>query len=183
LYVTGWTYAYRYFDAFRIPMLMAEQPREHLFVYGGLVVWKNPVVSLIAALVMLGVITACAWHRMRLGRFGITAIVVLLVLLVFAVGRFGAIRTAVSDFQSQQKEDFSAYPRVRFARNDVTLLAPELSGDIDKTDCGRLVLATEENLFLIRPIRDAFGIDLDTFVIPRRELKALRLRADYTSCP
>jgi hypothetical protein len=33
LYVTGWTYAYRYFDAFRIPMLMAEQPREHLFVY------------------------------------------------------------------------------------------------------------------------------------------------------
>ena len=39
LYVTGWTYAYHYFDAFRIPMSMADLPREHLFFCGGLVVW------------------------------------------------------------------------------------------------------------------------------------------------
>ena len=55
--------------------------------------------------------------------------------------------------------------------------------DLPGTDCGRLVLATADPLFLIRPIRGAANAPLDTFVIPRDGVKALRLKADYTSCP
>src|SRR4051794_27736449 len=38
LYVAGWTYAYHYFDRFRIPLLLVDLPREHLLIYGGLTV-------------------------------------------------------------------------------------------------------------------------------------------------
>src|SRR3954454_24094510 len=57
LYVAGWTYAYHYFDRFRIPLLMLDLPKEHYFVYGGLVVWK----SLGTAVVVAGCVIAPAW--------------------------------------------------------------------------------------------------------------------------
>ena len=51
LYIAGWTYAYAYFDRFRIPLLLVDIPFQHMLVYGGLVVLKNSLSSaLIAAL-------------------------------------------------------------------------------------------------------------------------------------
>lgn len=183
LYVTGWLYSYHYFARFRIPMLMADLPKEHLFVYGGLVVSKNPFLSLLVALAIVGVIGACTSYRRRLKRFGLGTIVVVLVLLVFLLGRLGAIGTAAAEFATQQVTDFDAYPRVRVALADGVPDASLLLADIADTDCGRLVLATPDRLFLIRPVAGASGLDLDTFVIPRAHVTLLRLRADYSSCP
>jgi hypothetical protein len=183
LYVTGWTYAYHYFDAFRIPMRMADLPKEHLFVYGGLVVWKNLAASIAVALAVGAVIAGCVRYRGWLRRFGITTIVVILVLTVFALGRLAAIRAAEADFGTQRASDYDAYPRVRFALEDTAPPGKELLADLAGSDCGRLVLATADWLFLIRPIRGAAAARLDTFVIPRDHLKSLRVKADYTSCP
>lgn len=183
LYVTGWTYAYHYFDAFRIPMLMADPPKEHLFVYGGLVLWKNWFLSLATGLVVFGIIAACVRYRRRLRRFGIATIVVVLVLALFHLGRLGAVAAARSDFEIQQATDFDAYPRVRFALTDDAEPPAALLADLAKSDCGRLVLATKDRLFLIRPVAGAGDGRLDTFIVPRDGIKALRLKADYSSCP
>jgi hypothetical protein len=182
LYVTGWTYAYHYFDAFRIPMRMTDLPKEHLFVYGGLVVWKNLAASIAVALAVGAAIAGCVRYRGWLRRFGITTIVVILVLAMFALGRLAAIRAAEADFGTQRANDYDAYPRVRSALKDTASPGKELLADLAESDCGRLVLATAEWLFLIRPIRGAAGVRLDTFVIPREGLKSLRLKADNTSC-
>ena len=183
LYVSGWTYAYHYFDAFRIPMRMADLPKEHLFVYGGLVVWKNLAASIAVALAVGAAIGGCVRYRGWLRRFGITTIVVILVLAMFALGRLAAIRSAEADFQMQRANDYDAYPRVRFALEDTASPGKELLADLAESDCGRLVLATADWLFFIRPIRGAAAVRLDTFAIPRDDLKSLRLMADYTSCP
>jgi hypothetical protein len=55
-------------------------------------------------------------------------------------------------------------------------------GDILRTDCARLLAATKHRLFLIRSIRGAADVDLDTFVLPADKV-VIRIRADYTSCP
>jgi hypothetical protein len=183
LYVTGWTYAYHYFDAFPIPMRMAELPKEHLFVYGGLVVWKNLIASLVIALAMLAAIAGCVHYRGWIGRFGVTTIVVILVLAMFAFGRLAAIRAADADFETQRASDYDAYPRVRFALKDTAPPDRERLADLAESDCGRLVLATTDWLFLIRPIRGAVAVPLDTFVIPRNGVTSLRLKADGASCP
>jgi MFS family permease len=183
LYVTGWTYAYHYFDAFRIPMRMADLPKEHLFVYGGLVVWKNLIASLAVALAVGAAIAGCVRYREWLWRFGITTIVVILVLAVFALGRLAAIRAAETDFRTQRASDYDAYPRVRFALKEDAPPGKELLADLADSDCGRLVLTTTDWLFLIRPIRGVAAARLDTFVIPREGLKSLRVKVDNTSCP
>lgn len=181
LYVTGWIYAYHYLDAFRIPMLMAELPKEHLFVYGGLVLWKNLFAASIAALVLFVVTSACVWYRRQLQRFGIATIVVILVLAAFVVGRLGALQTAEAEFEAQRSRDFDAYPRIRLALQDTAPASRELLGDIAQSDCGRLVLATQNQLFLIRPIRGV-EFSLDTFVIPRTHIKSIRIQKNYSSC-
>jgi hypothetical protein len=183
LYVTGWTYAYHYFDKFRIPMLMTELPREHLFVYGGLVLWKNPVVTGLVALALFVLISACVRYRARLRRFGVSTVMVVTILLLFVGGRFGAIATAEADFAVQRAEDDPAYPRVRFSLEDSISSPKDVLADLPASDCGRLVLATSDRLFLIRPVAGASGTDLDTFVVPRDDLKSIRIKADYASCP
>lgn len=182
LYVTGWTYAYHYLNAFRIPMLMAELPKEHLFVYGGLVLWKNLFATILIALVLFAAISACVFYRHHLQRFGITTIIVILVLATFIVGRLGAVHTADAEFEGQRSRDFDAYPRVRLELKDTDSGSKDLLGDIAKTNCGRLFLATPSQLFLIRPIRDV-DYPLDTFVVPRSEIKSVRIYGKYSSCP
>ncbi|MBV8614035.1 MAG: hypothetical protein JOY66_09740 [Acetobacteraceae bacterium] len=46
-----------------------------------------------------------------------------------------------------------------------------------------MLAASKERLFLIRPVRGAPGLDLDTFILSGKAVEAVRLRADYTSCP
>ena len=58
-YFAGWSYAYHYFDRFRIPLLMVDVPTEHVFVYGGLVIWKNWYWAILLAIVLLGLAWTC----------------------------------------------------------------------------------------------------------------------------
>ena len=80
LYMAGWIYAYEYFDTFCIPMLLAQIPREHLFVYGALTVWKNPGVAIAVAGLAALLCWLCGRFRSRLGRGGLAGIVALAVL-------------------------------------------------------------------------------------------------------
>jgi hypothetical protein len=90
---------------------------------------------------------------------------------------FGAIATADADFAVQRAEDYPAYPRVRFSLED-SMSPKDLLTDLADSDCGRLVLATSDRLFLIRPVAGANGTELDTFVVPGDDLKSIRITAD-----
>jgi hypothetical protein len=68
LYLAGWTYAYTYFDRFRLPLLMLDLPYEHLLIYGFLVLRRHLwwVVGL-AIIVLAGCVfwPALARHLLR----------------------------------------------------------------------------------------------------------------------
>jgi len=125
---------------------------------------------------------AIAYWSSRLGRFGTSTVIVLIVVAVFALARGAGNATALSDFADQRVSDYSAYPRVRVAWGGANAPADEVAADILKSDCGRLLAVSKERLFLIRPARGASALDLDTFILSSKKAEALRIRADYGSC-
>lgn len=178
LYAAGWAYEYAYFDRFRIPLLLIDIPFEHTLVYGGLVILKNLWLSaLIAILAIVGLWTLSHWSR-HLGRFFVNTIIVGGILGGFALAHAGGIRTANDDYQAERQSDYEAYPRLRLMlKNETTDKPNEALGDTLTTYCSRLVAATKDRLFLIRPSRDAPGADIDTYVIANDQVLATRLSA------
>ena len=109
------------------------------------------------------------WHCFAVALVGsatvlVTAIVVLIV-IAFALARSAGNSAALADFAEQRSTDYAAYPRVRVIREGAESSA-DVVADIGKTDCGRLLAANKDRLFLIRSVRGAGSIDLDTFVLP-----------------
>ena len=183
LYAAGWSYTYYYFAGFQIPLLLTDLPHEHLFVYGGLVLWKNKIASLIGAFVVFGALVLCARYREPLGRFVISSVLVFLVLLAFIVAHVGGMLTGNADYDVQQNADFRAYSRVQLAFEDETLGRTDMLGDIATTNCGRLVLATPERLFLIRPVQNTAELPLAVWIVPTDSVVAVRIEPIASSCP
>jgi hypothetical protein len=182
LYVAGWAYAYAYFDRFRIPLMMLDIPFDHMLVYGGLVVLKNFSLAALIALLIVGLWSLSRWAR-RLGRFLVSTILVVAVVGIFALAHAGGLKTADDDFQVERRSDYNAYPRLRLLlKKEVTDSPTEALGDTATTDCGRLLAATKDRLFLIRPSRDALGADIDTYAISTDHLLAMRIVGNYESC-
>ena len=183
LYVAGWTYAYAYFDRFRIPLLLVDIPFQHMLVYGGLVVLKNLGSSLlIATLVIFGLWCLSRWFR-QLGRFFVNTAIVVGIIGGFRACTRGWDRTANDDFRAERFGDYEAYPRLRLLlKKDTTETPSEALGDAATTDCARLVAATKDRVFLIRPSRDAPGADVDTYVISAEQVLAMRITGNYVSC-
>jgi hypothetical protein len=183
LYVAGWTYAYYYLDRFRIPLLLVDLPREHLFVYGGLIVRKNPSTAVGVSILLVAAVAALFVFRRQLGRTGITGLLVLGVLVLFLLARLAGTATAAADFALQRGSDYRVYPRVVLETGSVATNA-EVAKDpaMVRSGCARLVLASKDRLFLIRPVKGAADLELHTVVVPWSDIKALRITDQYTSC-
>ena len=67
-------------------------------------------------------------------------------------------------------------------KNNMMEAQSEALGDISTTDCGRLVAAAKDRLFVIRPSREAQGADIDTYVISAELVLAMRITGNYASC-
>ena len=67
-------------------------------------------------------------------------------------------------------------------KNETASTGSETLGDTATTDCSRLVAATKDRLFLIRPSSDAPGADIDTYVISAEQVLAMRIMGNYASC-
>jgi hypothetical protein len=110
---------------------------------------------------------------------------VLGVLALFVLARLAGIATAGADFAMQRGSDYEAYPRVVLDTRPVSDRVDEHRAEVlalMRSECARLVLATKERLFLIRPVKGAPDLELHTFVVSWSDIKALRIIDQYTSC-
>ncbi len=185
LYMAGWSYAYHYFGHFHIGLLPLDIPRETFFVYGSWVLKSHAVWGI--ALIVIGVAVSLVmpWGRLGRARRLLSWLGLVVVLGVFWLGYEAAVETARSHYLQDRAEDYPAHPRARI------WVDPEWLGKggavAFKTGlaagCYRLLLESHESLFLFRPFRDAPAAAVPLVILPRGEVKALRLLADYTSCP
>jgi hypothetical protein len=183
LYTVGWTYVYQYFIQFRIPLLLIDLPLQHYLVYGGLVLWKNIWISIAVSVAVLALAWTCGHFASRLGRFALSAIVILAIVALFIGGRVTAIAAARADFRHEYQNDYPAYPRVGLIlKKEAREAIGDRLGDIVNTDCGRLVLFSAARLFLIRPVREVRIAKPDSFVLLADQLHALRVLDEYRSC-
>jgi hypothetical protein len=181
LYGAGWSYAYFYFDQFRIPMILAEMPREHLFVYGGLAVGKNAWWAIAVGAALLALSTVCIWKRAVIGRALLVAAAVAAVLAMFMLAPLAGRHAAAKDAADQRAADYSAYPRVL-----VAFKTPEGLSEAQQSaaeGCARLVLATKDRLFLMRPRFGMPALELNTIVVPWTDAASVMITGRYTSCP
>lgn len=184
LYVSGWTYAFYYYDQFGIPLLLTEIPREYFFVYGGLAVWKNLLWAVLIAVPSAVLVAAAVRYRGRIGRGGLVGLAVLAILAAFVLARQAGIHTAHGDYATQRGSDYRAFPRVV-----VEASLPSTGGSgakavkIAASGCARLVLFSKERVFLIRPRRDAPALSLHTHVLPWSQIEAMSITDNFTSCP
>ena len=182
LYMAGWAYVYHYFNEFRIPMLLLDFPFQHYLVYGGLVVFRNLLAAITALLIAILAVWLAVRCFPRIGRVGVTAMTLLFVLGAFALARIGWITTAEADVVQERANDYPAYPRVHLVLDAGASETAKALGDIVTQDCGRLLAASKDNLFLIRPVSGAGELDLHTFVVATRQVTLLRIRQDSASC-
>ena len=115
LYLAGWTYAYHYFDRFRIPLLMVNIPLEHYFVYGaGVLRYHGWWVGL---MLVAGLVLALFRDRLpaAVRRRGVLMTALITVLLLW-LGHAAGVSAAHGHFQQQRTTDYSAYPRVQVWR-------------------------------------------------------------------
>jgi hypothetical protein len=189
LYVAGWTYAYHYFDKFGIPLLMVEIPREHYFVYGGVVLEQFPIWELLIAAVVIAAAFLWRRFRFRLDAGPLTMPLGLIALLaLFWLGHEAAVAAANRQFIQQRDTDYSAYRRVQVWPKDAGKVSdktsegsPRTSPDLTK-GCYRLVLHNQNRLFLVRPREGAATEELSLLILPWDQVEAMRVLPDYTSC-
>jgi hypothetical protein len=183
LYVAGWEYAYTYFGRFRVPLLMVDIPFQYILIYGGLVVFKNLFLSaLITALVICGLWSLLRWLH-RLGRFAAKTAIVLAIMCGFALAHTAGIHTANDDFQEERRSDYQAYPRMRLMLKKEMAESPSaVLGDVGTTDCMRLLAATKDRFFLIRPSLVAPGADINTYIISSDQVLATQITGNFASC-
>jgi hypothetical protein len=182
VYLAGWTYAYYFFDRFRIPLTMIDLPLEHYIVYGVLVFYKYLWgVLLVGVLLVAALWCVSAWSHM-LGRFGIATSVAVLALVAFLLARQAGVEAAEADFLQQRNSDYAAYPRIRFGEGVISSKGPNVLGDLTENDCGRLLASSRDLLFVIRPVQKVPGLELDTLVISLAKAETFRIEANYTSC-
>lgn len=184
LYLAGWTYAYHYFDRFRIPLLMVELPLEHYFVYGFIVIRQQ--VGWVIAISLATLALALFWNRLpapiRQHKIALAAV---LILIGFWLGHAAGVSTAHAQFQQQRTSDYAAYPRVQIWRTAEAAKNPNSAPSAEELakGCYRLLLHNQDRLFLFRPFQGAPAAGLATVILPWNEIASVRVLPDYTSCP
>jgi hypothetical protein len=183
LYAAGWTYAYHYFDRFGIPLLMVDIPKENYFVYGWIVFQQFPVWQL--AIGSTGIVAIALWRWLRIDAGRIKVLLgVLALLAVFWLGHQAAVVAAHEQYAQQRESDYSAFPRVQIWLKDDAKSSngsPQSSLDFTK-GCYRLLLHSQDRLFLLRPLKGAPAAALPVLISPWDQIAFIRLLPDYTSC-
>lgn len=184
LYLAGWTYAYHYFDRFRVPLLMVELPLEHYFVYGFIVIRQH--IGWVVAISLAALALVLFWNRLpapvRQRKIALAAV---FILIGFWLGHAAGVSTAHAQFQQQRTSDYAAYPRIQVWRTAKAGKNPNNAPSAEELakGCHRLLLHNQGRLFLFRPFQGAPAADLATVILPWSEIASIRVLPEYTSCP
>jgi hypothetical protein len=186
IYFTGWIYAFRYFDHFRLGLLALEIPTEYFFVYG-FWVFQRFLRWLVLGGIIIILLLAFLEPRLSTGLNQIRAerprllksLQVAVVLLAFPLAWWMASFSAARYYSEQESTGFPVYPAVQ-----VWLQKPdakntpvgELHDDFPSGDY-RLLLENRETLFLFKPPADGKPALFPIIELPRDQVSLIRIRA------
>lgn len=179
VYSAGWTYAYHYFDQFRLGLLMLNIPTEYFFIYGFWVFKTEWVILLSLGVVIIiwhQIITQVSPARLKSVRQCSGTLKIVIAMLGFLLSWDLAVSTARQHYNEQAAVGFVNYPLVQiWPKVDTkdesqlkTLHTSLPSGDY------RLLLQNQDKLFLIKP-RMGQRPRLSVVQLTLSEIKALRV--------
>ena len=186
LYMAGWTYAYWYFSNYQLGLSSLDFSRDVFFIYG---VWVAmdywPWLLLIGAGELCPLLLAShpAVHSCPTPLLVWCGIFFLL--STFILGHVGARGTAASHFAEDQATGYLAARRVEIIADQNWLEkknTQELANHL-ASGCYRLLIKTQQDVFLIRPVKGMESTSQPLLAIPTSEINAVRILTDSDSCP
>ena len=179
LYISGWSYAYHYFQCFHLGLIGLDIEHEYFLLYD-FWVWKAHLCWMLPCLLAafsLPLLFQRFWRqrldlRSRLRVIAWTGGPIALLLLFIILYQLGAW-TGQADFAREQREDFPDYPRVQVWLKD----KQDKRGEVWAKGCYRLLLRGKEQLYLFRA--DGMSERLPTEIVPNSEVAAVRLLPLY----
>ncbi len=186
LYLTGWLYAYHYFYHFGIPLLMADIPTEHYFIYGYKVLMNFRVGSVVIVLLTVVIVGGWQWVGVWIDKFAVPVVLIFTLSVFWGGGQWSAV-TADEFYKEVRDNDFRVFHRVEIRLTDGGSWAMDkgLAPDDLVKGCYRLVIYSKDRLFLIRPFKalKSANIYVPTVILPWREVALLRIyNEEAASC-
>lgn len=179
LYITGWSYAYHYFQCFHLGLIGLDIEREYFLLYD-FWVWKAHMcwmLPILLATLSLPLLFQRFWQQRPELRSRLRAVALMggpigLILLFVSLYQLGAW-TGKAEFAREQRGDFPSYSRVKVWLKDKqdARAAGLVKG------CYRLLLRGKEQLYLFRA--DGMSERIPTEIVPNSEVAAVRLLPLY----
>ncbi|MCP4353597.1 MAG: hypothetical protein GY795_49755 [Desulfobacterales bacterium] len=183
-YTAGWSYAYHYFDCFRLGLMGLDIPKEYMFLYSFWAVKKNLLIFVLLLAVVGGgyILFKFVYRKYRTfferrpEIFQAIAIVLIpvAILLMFWLFYWFGERAGKKDYLYQAGNGFSSYPRV------IVWIKPEKEKKIPDVTVKEwqkgeycLLLRGKDKLYLFYPVQK--GGTTPTDVIPASRVEGVRI--------
>lgn len=177
----GWSYAYAWFQAWKMPLATLSIGEDHLFEYGRLAI----VASLWIILPFVIVSAICLWLPNRYLpslRSGIPLIMVVGLLLCWLGAHWTGKHAALADFERMIEGNFQLLPVAEILLKPDAKVPSDFARDImPGRPCYRVIFASPEAVWLART-RDNNSDPL-VAMLPRAQIVLLRLYPKQGNCP
>ncbi len=183
-YTAGWSYAYRYFDCFRLGLMGLDIPKEYMFLYSFWAVKKNIFIFVLLLAVVAGgyILFKYISHKNitffqnKPEIFQAIAFVLIpvAILLMFWLFYWFGDRAGQKDYLYQVKNGFPSYPRVKvwIKPEKEKQITDEMVKEWQKGEyC--LLLRGKDKVYLFYPVQEKDKTPTD--VIPDSKIEVVRI--------
>lgn len=206
LFAVGWSFAYAYFELWRMPMTALSLDLDHLVYYGFDAARRHWVWASLGLAVGLVLMAATPWAMRWLGVRAMIAVCTLAVGAAFAGGGYLGVYAANAIHADMRAVSYKNLPVVVLdmapdwlrsdlpagASDDETFLAARaahLRKEAAAQDCHRMVFLDPDTLWTVRAHREnsdgsPSGEEIAVAAIPRDQIRAMRLKTPGPgNCP
>ncbi len=183
IYVTGWGYAYNYFEYFNLGLLSVNIPGQYFIMYGFGVLREHGWLP-VAYLVIVAVWWASGKYTQSLQ--SIIAILMPIVILLLFVGAYQlASESAKEDFLAQRDSHYAAYPSAKIwlkSGKETEQTKLQAIADSLSSGCYRLLLENQGKALLFYSHEDMHDVQPTVLHIPTGQIRAMQILSQRKNC-
>ena len=178
----GWSYAYSWFQAWKMPLASLDLGTDHLFEYGRLALVANSWIILLASAALIAVFWMIRAYGPRPTKATVPILMIAGLLLTWLGTHWMGSRAAQSDFKALSEGNFVLLPLAEVTLADEAAVPADFAGDIvPGRPCYRVIYTASDGLWLART-RDN-NPDPLVAMIPRDQIVLVRLYPSQGNCP
>ena len=177
----GWSYAYAWFQSWKMPLSTLSIGVDHLFEYGRIVIVAN-VWLIVPAIILLCVLYFLSKKHLVLPANFLPLVLVAGMIVCWLSAHWMGKHAATADFEKMAEGDFQLLPMVAIVLKPGTEIPSGFARDIAlERPCYRMIFISDDDIWLART-RD-YNRDPLVAMVPRDQVALLQLHPTRGNCP